>query len=95
MENHSPAPWKETEDDDGNIVVIMDENHSALMGNLEGSCSICHANARLVCCAPDMLDSLERIQKWLEDSGKKRIFPVIYADVSRVIEKATGQQVLP
>jgi hypothetical protein len=58
---HSPAPWTEYEDDDGNVLVKMDNAHEVLIANLEGSCGTCHANARLIQLAPEILELLEQI----------------------------------
>ncbi len=59
---HSPAPWTETENDDGDVIVHMDESHSIVVANLEGSCTTCHANAHLIAAAPELLEVLQEIE---------------------------------
>ena len=65
----SPVPWSEFETDDGDFGVKMDDAHSVIFGNLEGSCGICHANARLTSLAPELLEMLENVSKKFHTTG--------------------------
>jgi hypothetical protein len=57
--NHTPGPWALVEgDDNGDIYVEADPAHRYYISNMEGSCGHCHADARLIAAAPDMLDAL-------------------------------------
>lgn len=92
MKNYSPAPWIETEDEDGNVIVVMDKAHSVVVANLEGSCQTCHANARLIKAAPMMLNALEDCLEAFEiassDSGGVDFYQ--YATfVREIIKKST------
>lgn len=56
----SPAPWAEETTDEGDVFVVMDKHHKVLIGNLEDTCSVCHANARLIKSAPHLFHALEK-----------------------------------
>jgi len=55
---YTPGPWEETENMDGDLIVRMDISHMIVIGNLEDTCSVCHANARLIAAAPELLEAL-------------------------------------
>lgn len=65
MTPHSPAPWREQIDDDGNLNVIMPDGHIVYVGNLEGTCGTCHANAALIAAAPELLTALQEATRLL------------------------------
>lgn len=48
--HHSALPWRYIEGDDahGNLIIVADEGHQYVIGNMEGSCPICHANAEMI-----------------------------------------------
>lgn len=54
----SQGEWRETEDEDGDLIVEADPSHHILFGNLEGSCITCHANQRFVAHARDDMEKL-------------------------------------
>jgi hypothetical protein len=64
---HTPGPWKDFVNDDGYLIVQMDDAHTTVLGDMESTCGTCHANARLIAKAPEMLNQLERLvalAKW-------------------------------
>lgn len=63
---HSPAPWSEIENENGDVIVKMDDSHEVLIGNLEGTCGVCHANARLIRMSPVLLRNLEKCVEMLK-----------------------------
>ena len=59
---HSPAPWTVEINPDGDLLVLTEDAHSIYIGNLEGTCGTCHANARLIAAAPDLVAALEAVE---------------------------------
>lgn len=94
MKHYSPSPWIETEDEDGNVIVKMDDAHSVIVANLEGSCITCRANARLIKAAPEILEALIELyeSEWMvsHDWGGDR--NSVLEKVDSVIKKATLPQ---
>ena len=64
---HSVAPWTVEINPDGDLLVLTEDAHSIYIGNLEGTCGTCHANACLIAAAPEMLKALETIQSIAKD----------------------------
>ncbi len=62
MNRHTPGPWEEKITGDGLVWVIMPDAHRVSIGDMEETCGICHANARLIAAAPDLLAALEDIR---------------------------------
>lgn len=85
----SPAPWSEFETDDGDFGVKMDNAHSVIFGNLEGSCGICHANARLTSLAPELLEVLDELVDVI--ANDTRLYNIIgrkrYQKASQLIKR--------
>lgn len=81
--NHTPGPWEYFERDDGLFGVDIPNGH-AVCYDMEGSCSECFGNMRLISAAPDMLSALEAVL--LEDSGLACI-----EQVRDAIRKAKGE----
>jgi hypothetical protein len=79
---YSSSPWKYVETDDGDILVVMDKTHDILIGNLEDSCGICQANARLISTAPELLEALENL------IVATRYMREEYSDANDEVEKA-------
>lgn len=96
MASHSPAPWHETENDDGDVIVRMDENHFVVIGNLEDTCETCHANAHLIAASPKLLDALRDIESNLVDLQKRpndyMIIGTALSICRNAIKKATEAQ---
>jgi hypothetical protein len=85
---YSPAPWHVTENNDGDILVRMDKSHAVVIGNLESSCEICHANADLIAAAPDLLEALERL---MGKYGSGNLRPIDWYHAAQVIQRAKGE----
>ena len=96
MMNHSPGPWKEKITDDGLVWVLMPDAHRVSIGDMEETCGICHANARLIASAPALLEALETIGSY---PAKKFYFsppdPISYVepadDMRRIAQAAISQ----
>lgn len=68
---HTPGPWQEVTDDDGNEWVVPkghtpNDMHTYFIGDLESTCSECHANAHLIAAAPDLLEACKAALECLE-----------------------------
>ena len=90
---YTPAPWEETENMDGDLIVRMDISHMIVIGNLEDTCSACHANARLIATAPELLKALEDVRQWMQDESNKGkvINGLLFNVVCSTIAKAKGE----
>lgn len=78
MSDHTPGPWKDTITDEGDLIVQIGEpvenpttdmatTHGVFLGDMEGTCGECHANARLIAMAPDLLALASRLREALND----------------------------
>jgi Fe-S cluster biogenesis protein NfuA len=91
---YSPAPWTETENDDGDLIVRMDKSHSIVVGNLEGSCTTCHANSSLIAAAPELLETVEKLLKIVEQHTSEfthRCFYKEELDAARALLKRASR----
>lgn len=86
---HSPAPWKVTEDENGDTFVVPEEDfaHRIFIGNLEDTCSTCYANANLIASAPELLETLELVMKAFEGN-----FAIDWNMIQEIIDKAKGNK---
>lgn len=88
---YSPAPWKEEETEDGDVFVVMDEAHRVLIGNLEDTCGTCHANARLISAAPELIALLEDLVEVFDDVVCDGVDAYAFVkDAKKLIAKATS-----
>ena len=86
--NHSPGPWEEKVTDDGLVWVLMPDGHRVSIGDMEETCGICHANARLIAAAPEMLKALELA---VNTMGLRHEFRLIIPKLEAAISQATAQ----
>jgi hypothetical protein len=97
MIEHTPGPWKDFVDDDGYLIVQMDAAHTVMLGDMESTCGTCHANARLIAAAPELLDALEGLlgiaADYMENTGKNPNDFFSITDARAVIAKAKGEDV--
>lgn len=87
--SHSPGPWREEIDDDGNVLVVMDEGHSVYFGNMEGTCGTCHANATLVSRAPEMVEILKKVETMMWDGD---VVGIVGLGISQLLDEATRRR---
>ena len=61
MTKHTPLAWKAIVTDDGELIIHMEgsPSHNLLIGDMESTCGECHANARLIAAAPNLLAACE------------------------------------
>ena len=76
---HSMLPWKEVDTEDGYCIVVMDDSHSILIGNLEDTCETCHANSRLISLSPELYQALTTIEDY--SAGTEHIEPESYKEL--------------
>jgi hypothetical protein len=55
---HTPEPWELETTEDGDMLLVMDHHLRIDLGNAH-VCDICHANAKLMRAAPELLAALE------------------------------------
>jgi hypothetical protein len=61
---HTPSPWKTKITDDGELWVIVGDHIEIYIGDLEETCGECHANARLMAIAPEMLKVCKKLAEF-------------------------------
>jgi hypothetical protein len=88
--SHTPGPWKDEITEEGELLVRMDKRHSVYIGDIEDTCRECHANARLVAAAPELLEALQAFVDYhatdYEDIPEME-------QARRIIAKAKGEDV--
>lgn len=89
MKLHTPGPWTLKTQGEANEYCILGENNRwimALQQNGEMSVEQQDANGRLVEAAPEMLEALEKVQRYLGRSGEAYLLDSF--GVTEAIEKA-------
>jgi hypothetical protein len=85
---HTPGPWQDFVNDDGELIVQMGKSHRVFVADMEGSCSHCHANARLIAAAPELLQACEAALKLADEMNEGDL----YDQIKSAIAKAKGEQ---
>ena len=103
MSKHTPGPWiavgyqVEVESDDIPDICNCDPAHID-QEHLQWDEETIMANARLIAAAPDLLEALQLVVKWADDSGKTFRFSAasdsetvqkIYGSISKAIRSRT------
>ncbi len=91
MISYSDGPWKEHIDDDGKVWVTMPDGHSVYIGDMEGTCGTCHANAQLIIASPELYKvakQVEHIGQLADDPTCPDAFLIAETQVLRNMAKA-------
>ena len=75
---YSPGPWEVGINPDGDLNVHTGDAHCIYIGNMEGTCATCHANARLIAAAPELLALVNAVE-WVRDVEGNFHCPWCYA----------------
>jgi len=94
--SHTPGPWhifeKEAHKGQGILHIVEEGGDPYLeIATLMAHKEELEANARLMAAAPEMLEALEDVKIWLEESKRKDLVPVLWVEVCAAIAKARGE----
>ena len=86
---HTPGPWQEVVDVDGDVWVCPEGErethaHTYYVGNMENTCGECHANARLIAAAPELLAALIDVDNSLGGGPPTRLTDRVKAAIAKV-----------
>lgn len=88
---HTPGPWKVEIDSDGSVLIMCSDGaHRYYIGDMEDTCTECHANARLIAAAPDLLEAcrafIEADMQWTDVAN------AVLEQMEAAIAKAEGRE---
>jgi len=88
---HTPGPWKtyKTEEVETHLDIVI-ESELWTLGWLYSESKNAEANARLISCAPEMLEQLIDLYKMMGKLSPDIATDTLYHNTGNIIEKATG-----
>jgi hypothetical protein len=97
--NHTPGPWRYQEASDSYTHIIRydktDLSNLFLCQLSQDSSGVSEANARLIACAPEMIETLISIRKLIPIIGENSGVAFLHtrSTIDKLIERATNQKI--
>ena len=89
INKHTPGPWIEFADQ-GDTVAILPAMCEGTICEFQST--VTRANARLIAAAPDLLEALIKLMRWMDGSeGDEQVPPVYLVKARAAIARATEQ----